>query len=290
MTRLGAAVLGLLSAGFSMNLDAVSSRIPRGLPLRSAAAVVKDEQTGELLLAKKADVAMPIASITKLMTAMVLLDRRLDLDETIAIEPGDRDTLRHSSSHLPIGARLTRREALILALMASENRAAHALGRTFPGGIAALVAAMNEKARALELNATRFVDPTGLSDGNLSTAKDLARLVKEACRYPQICSFSTHPEYTLQFGRRQLRFRNTNALIRNSRWCIGLSKTGYIEEGGRCLVMQSQLGQRSVLIVLLNSSGKRTHFADAVRIRQWMERSATPRGNAGADRRNDGCR
>jgi D-alanyl-D-alanine endopeptidase (penicillin-binding protein 7) len=277
MTRLGAAVLGLLFAGFSMNLHAVSSRIPRSLRLRSAAAVVQDEQTGELLLVKKADVAMPIASITKLMTALVLLDGNLDMEETITIEQGDLDTLRHSSSRLPVGTRLTRRQALLLVLMASENRAAHALGRTFPGGVVALVTAMNEKARALGLNATRFVDPTGLSGGNLSSAKDLAALVEAACRYPQICAFSTQPECTIQRGRRQLHFMNTNALIRNPRWRIGLSKTGYIEEGGRCLVMQTELGQRSVLIVLLNSSGKHTHFADAIRIKQWIESSPSPR-------------
>ncbi len=277
MTRFGAAVLGLLFACFSMNLHAVSSRIPRSLRLRSAAAVVKDEQTGELLLVKRADVAMPIASITKLMTAMALLDGKLDMDETITIEEGDKDTLRHSISHLPVGTRLTRRQALLVVLMASENRAAHALGRTYPGGIAALVAAMNEKARVLGLNETKFVDPTGLSDRNLSSAKDLIRLVEEACRYPQICAFSTQPEYRIQRGRRQLYFVNTNALIRNPRWRIGLSKTGYIEEGGRCLVMQTQLEQRSVLIVLLNSSGKHTHFADATRIKQWIESTATPR-------------
>ncbi len=278
MTRFGVAVLGLLFTGFSMNFAAVSSRIPRSLRLRSAAAVVQDERTGELLLVKKADVAMPIASITKLMTAMVLLDGKLDLDETITIEQGDKDTLRHSSSHLPVGTRLTRRQALLVALMASENRAAHALGRTFRGGVAALVTAMNEKARALELHDTRFADPTGLSDGNRSSAKDLTRLVEEACRYPRICAFSTQPECTIQRGKRQLYFKNTNVLIRNPGWCIGLSKTGYIEEGGRCLVMQTQLGQRSVLIVLLNASGKRTHFADAIRIKQWIERFSSPRG------------
>jgi D-alanyl-D-alanine endopeptidase (penicillin-binding protein 7) len=275
MTRFGAAVLALMFAGFSMNLHAVSNRIPRSLRLRSAAAAVQDEQTGELLLVKKADVAMPIASITKLMTAMVLLDGKLDMEETITIEREDKDTLRHSISRLPVGTRLTRRQALLVALMASENRAAHALGRTFPGGLAALVAAMNEKARVLGLNETRFLDPTGLSDGNLSSANDLIRLVEAACRYPEICAFSTQPECTIQRGRRRLHFTNTNALIRNPRWRIGLSKTGYIEEGGRCLVMQTQLGQRSVLIVLLNSSGKRAHFADAIRIKQWIERSAS---------------
>ncbi len=280
MTRFGAAVLALLFAGSSMDLNAGPSRIPRSLRLLSAAAVVQDEHTGELLLVKNAAVAMPIASITKLMTAIVILDARLDMEEAITIEEGDKDTLRHSRSHLPVGTRLARREALLLGLMASENRAAHALGRTFPGGVAAVVAAMNERARVLGLNDTRFVDPTGLSGGNVSSAKDLIRLVEAASRYPQICAFSTQPEFKIQRGRRQLRFVNTNALIRNRYWHIGLSKTGYIQEGGRCLVMQTQLGQRSLLIVLLNSSGKNTQFADAIRIKQWVEGSTSRKGGS----------
>ncbi len=280
MTRFGAAVLALLFAGSSMDLNAGPSRIPRSLRLLSAAAVVQDEHTGELLLVKNAAVAMPIASITKLMTAIVILDARLDMEEAITIEEGDKDTLRHSRSHLPVGTRLARREALLLGLMASENRAAHALGRTFPGGVAAVVAAMNERARVLGLNDTRFVDPTGLSGGNVSSAKDLIRLVEAASRYPQICAFSTQPECKIQRGRRQLRFVNTNALIRNRYWHIGLSKTGYIQEGGRCLVMQTQLGQRSLLIVLLNSSGKNTQFADAIRIKQWVEGSTSRKGGS----------
>jgi D-alanyl-D-alanine endopeptidase (penicillin-binding protein 7) len=174
---------------------------------------------------------------------------------------------------LPVGTRLTRRDALLLALMASENRAARALGRTFPGGIIALVSAMNEKARVLELSEARFEDPAGLSDGNVSSARDLIRLVDMACRYPLICAYSTQAEMTLQNGRKQLHFVNTNALVRNNRWQIGLSKTGYIEEGGRCLVMQTQLAQRPILIVLLNSTGKNTRLADANRIKQWMEGS-----------------
>ncbi len=170
-SRLGAAAVVLVWFGFWTNLDAASSRTPRGLRLRSAAAVVQDEHTGELLLAKQADVAMPIASITKLMTAMVILDALLDMEEIITIGNQDKDTLRHSISRLPVGTRLTRRQALLLALMASENRAAHALGRTFPGGIDALVGAMNEKSRSLALTGTRFVDPTGLRDENVSSAR-----------------------------------------------------------------------------------------------------------------------
>jgi serine-type D-Ala-D-Ala endopeptidase (penicillin-binding protein 7) len=247
--------------------------------IQSAAAIVQDQRTGQFLLTKQAEIAMPIASITKLMTAMVLLDARLDMESLITIEEADKDTLRHSRSHLPVGARLTRSQALRLALMASENRAAHALARTYPGGIRVFVAAMNEKARSLALADTRFEDPTGLSEGNLSSAHDLSRLVAAACHYPLICSYSTQSEYILQQGQKKRRFVNTNALVRNHRWNIGLSKTGYIEEGGRCLVMQTQLGQRPILIVLLNSSGKNTRIGDAMRIREWIERPAPSRKN-----------
>ena len=281
VVRFGIAFLGLMFFGLSTSLSAVSSRTPRSLQLHSAAVVVQDEHTGELLLVKKANFAMPIASITKLMTAIVVLDRNLDMEETIAIEAVDKDTLRYSHSRLPVGTRLTRRQALLVTLMSSENRAAHALGRTFPGGIAALVAAMNQKARVLGLQETRFVDPTGLSEGNVSSAQDLIFLVEAAGRYPQIRAFSTQREGTISRGRRQLYFTNTNALIRNPGWHIDLSKTGYISEGGRCLVMQTQLGRRSVLIVLLNSSGRYTHFADAIRIKQWVEASDSPRREVG---------
>ncbi len=274
-SRFVVGVLGLLVACASVNLHGgsiPSTPVPK---LRSEAAVVQDQRTGEFLLAKKSSAAMPIASITKLMTAMIVLDAKLDMDEVITIEEADKDILRHSSSRLPVGTQLTRREALLVALMASENRAAHALARTYPGGVSALVSAMNEKARMLGLGETRFDDPTGLSDGNIASAQDLTRLVDTACHYPQICAFTTTREVVLQHGRRQLHFVNTNALIRNPRWQIGLSKTGYIEEGGRCLVMQTLLAQRPVLIVLLNSTGKNTRLADAKRIKDWMEGSGS---------------
>ncbi len=267
------AAAALVLSGFSADLGAASRNVPRVLRLRSAAALVQDEHTGQLLFAKRTDVAMPIASITKLMTAMVVLNAGLDMEQTITIEKADEDTLRHSTSHLPVGTRLTRRQALLLALMASENRAAYALGRTYPGGVSTLVAAMNERARILGLTETKFVDPTGLNDQNVSSAQDLSRLVEAAGRYPQIAAFSTQTECTIQRGRRRLHFVNTNPLVRNPHWQIGLSKTGYIEEGGRCLVMQTRVGQRSLLIVLLNSNGKHSHFEDAVRIRQWLESS-----------------
>lgn len=271
-----AVVLGLSLALLSTNLPAASSGLSRGPQLRSVAAMVQDEQTGETLILKRATLATPIASITKLMTAMVVLDARLDMTESIVILREDVDRLRHSISRLPVDTRLTRSQTMLLALMASENRAAHALGRTYPGGITAAVSAMNKKARDLGLLDTRFVEPTGLSDGNVSSALDLSRLVEMARRYDTISTFTTQRECTIQRGRRQLHFVNTNALIRNPHWRIGLSKTGYIEEGGRCLVMQTQVGSRSVLIVLLNASGKYTHFADAIRIRQWIEASNNP--------------
>jgi serine-type D-Ala-D-Ala endopeptidase (penicillin-binding protein 7) len=270
MFGLGLAVLGIY---FSSLLSLYAGSIPEvhAPQLKSAAVVVKDQGTGECLLVKRADTAMPIASITKLMTAMVVLDAKLDLEETISITEQDKDFLRHSQSKLPVGALMSRRQALLVALMASENRAAHALARTYPGGVSAAVRAMNEKARFLSLKDTRFSDPTGLSDENVSSAYELSRLVDAASHYPLICEFSTQPETILRVGRKQIRFVNTNALVRNRKWNIGLSKTGYIEEGGRCLVMQTRLAQRPILIVLLNSSGKNTRLADANRIKSWLE-------------------
>jgi D-alanyl-D-alanine endopeptidase (penicillin-binding protein 7) len=270
--RFKIASLVVMCVGFSLTLQAGS--IPTGrLPkLHSAAVLVKDQRSGEFLVEKQAEVAMPIASITKLMTAMVILDAHVDMEEMLTIREADKDTLRNSRSHLPIGTRLSRREALLLALMASENRAARALARTFPGGTFAIVRAMNEKAASLGLTETRFEDPAGLSDGNVSSAKDLSRLLERACRYPLICEFSTQEKTTIQRGRKKLRFANTNALIRNPRWQIGLSKTGYIEEAGRCLVMQTELGNRPVLVVLLNSDGNKARLGDANRIKQWLER------------------
>ena len=269
--RFRTVLLGWILLGFSLSLSAGSIPTARLPKLHSAAVLVKDQRSGEFLVSKQADVAMPIASLTKLMTAMVILDAHLDMDKVITIEEADKDRLRNSHSHLYIGTQLTRREALLVALMASENRAARALGRTFPGGVPALVRAMNEKAKALGLNETKFEDPAGLSDGNVSSARNLSRLVETACGYPLIGMYSTQPETTIRTGRKQLRFVNTNALVRNPRWHIGLSKTGYIEESGRCLVMQTQLAQRPVLMVLLNSTGKNTRLGDANRIRQWLE-------------------
>jgi D-alanyl-D-alanine endopeptidase (penicillin-binding protein 7) len=233
--------------------------------------LVEDQRTGEFLVQKHAATVVPIASITKLMTAMVVLDAQMNLKESLVVTSDDVDMLRHSRSRLPVGASITREEALLLALMASENRAAHILGRTYPGGLGAFVVAMNAKAQSLGLSETRFDDPTGLSSGNVSSARNLARMVNAAYNYRLIREFTTCEEATVHTGRRTLTFHNTNRLVRSPRWQIGLSKTGFIDEAGRCLVMQAQVAQRPVLIVLLDAQGKLTRLGDANRIKQWME-------------------
>jgi D-alanyl-D-alanine endopeptidase (penicillin-binding protein 7) len=258
----------------SLSLAARESQVP--LALKSASALVLDQSSGQALMEKQASVAVPIASLTKLMTAMVLLDAHLDPQEVLTITRDDMDFLRHSRSRLPVGSRLPREQVLLLALLASENRAAHALGRTFPGGLQAFVGAMNAKAAALGLQNSRFEDPTGLSSGNVASAWDLARILDAAYAYPEIRDFSTRGETTIRVGRRSIQFPNTNALVRNPRWNIGLSKTGYIEEAGRCLVMQAMLAHRPVFIILLDSWGKYTRLGDANRIRKWLETSLAP--------------
>lgn len=244
----------------------------RKLLLRSAAAIVADQQTGEFLIQKQATAVLPIASITKLMTAMVVLDAAIDLEESLTIEQGDMFGLRRRArSLLPLGTELTRREALLLALMASDNRCARALGRTFPGGLDACISAMNAKAQSLGLIETHFEDTTGLSSGNVSSARDLVRLVDTAYHYSIIREFTTCKKAVIPSGRRVLKFHNTNRLVQNSRWQIGLSKTGFIGAAGRCLVMQAHVAQRSLIIVLLDSQGKLTRIGDANRIKYWLE-------------------
>lgn len=242
------------------------------LLLQSRAAIVMNAETGELLYSKNADRTMPIASITKLMTAMVVLDAHLPLEETITITAADVDTLRHSSSRLPVGTELTRGEAMLLALMSSENRAAAALARTYPGGTEAAVAAMNRKAHELGMTHTRFMDGTGLHGGNSSSPADLVHLVKASRSYPEIHHYSTTTEHTLisQQGR-PIQYRNTNALVQNSTWSIEVSKTGFLSEAGRCLVMQARINAQPVVIVLMDSNGSVTRTGDANRIKQWLE-------------------
>jgi D-alanyl-D-alanine endopeptidase (penicillin-binding protein 7) len=262
--------MGWFVAGF-VGLYAAPAPSPARLSLKSSSALVLDQNTGLALLEKQAGASVPIASLTKLMTAMVLLDAHLDPTELLTITNDDKDSLRHSKSRLPVGTRLPREQALLLALLASENRAAHALGRTFPGGLPAFVQAMNAKAKELGLTGTKFNDPTGLSSNNVATAWDLARIVQAAYTYPEIRDFTTRPATTLQAGRHSIQFPNTNALVRNPRWNIGLSKTGYIEEAGRCLVMQAMMANRPVFVILLDSWGKYTRLGDANRIKKWME-------------------
>jgi D-alanyl-D-alanine endopeptidase (penicillin-binding protein 7) len=243
--------------------------------LHSSSVLVMDPASGQTLYSKNADHVAPIALITKLMTAMVVLDAKLPLDDPIEIGTEDIDLLKNTKSRLPIGSHFRRDDLLRLALMASDNRAASALGRSYPGGITAFVAAMNAKALTLGLTQTHYVDSSGLSPANVSSPQDLARLVAAAAKYPLISEYSTtgSVNVTLPNSTRKLNFVNTNALVRSSDWEIGLSKTGYINEAGKCLVMQAQIGNQPVVIVLLDSWGRLTRVGDANRIRKWLERN-----------------
>jgi D-alanyl-D-alanine endopeptidase (penicillin-binding protein 7) len=240
--------------------------------LASNIALIYDEQSQRPLYDKKANVVTPIASITKLMTAMVVLDAAQPLEELVSVGIDDLDTLKGTRSRLRIGMSFPRSEMLKLALMASENRAASALARNYPGGMAAAVAAMNAKAQTLGMSNTRFYDPTGLNSDNVSTAHDLVKLVDAARNYSLIHQYTTADSHSVDgWNGRELRFNNTNPLVKNASWEIGVSKTGYINEAGRCLVMEATINRRPVIIVLLDSVGKRTRIGDANRIKKWME-------------------
>jgi D-alanyl-D-alanine endopeptidase (penicillin-binding protein 7) len=239
--------------------------------LRSASALVIDETHSSVLYSRNAGVAAPIASITKLLTALVIADAKLPLDEPIQVTQEDRHLHKGSFSRLAIGTTLSRGDLIHLALMASENRAAHALGRTYPGGLGAFVVAMNAKAKAIGMTSAHFVDPTGLSEENVASPEDLAKLVMAASRDPTIREYSTDRRYAVAVGRRKVEFHNTNSLVGNPTWDIVVQKTGYISEAGKCLVMQAIIDDRTVVMVLLNSYGRYTRTADAVRIRRWME-------------------
>ena len=242
--------------------------------LHSSIALIYDEQGQRALYTKNAETVAPIASISKLMTAMVVLDAQLPMDENIRISPQDVDTLKGTHSRMRPGMTLTRGELLQLALMASENRAAAALARTYPGGTEAALVKMNAKARELGMKDTRFLDPTGLNSGNVSTAQDLVKMVMAAQNYDAIHKATTSSSHLAEpAGFRPLMYRNTNPLVRNASWDIGISKTGYINEAGRCLVMKVNIKQRPVVIVLLDSWGKSTRIGDANRIKKWIERS-----------------
>src|SRR5881394_441587 len=252
-----------LTIGFA---QAGEAKVHKTVYLRSSSALVLDADTGEIVIDKNADAVTPIASITKLMTAMVVLDRGLDID-----------SLKGTRSRLRPGNVLTRRELLLLALMASENRAAAALGRTYPGGIEPFVAAMNAKAAALDMKDSRFVDSTGLSPHNVSSARDLVKLVRAAHEYALIREFSTTDRASVRVSDRgrPLNFHNTNGLVRAHHWEVGLSKTGYISEAGRCLVMRVKLASKDLIVVLLDSWGKQSRIGDANRIKKWVETTAS---------------
>jgi D-alanyl-D-alanine endopeptidase (penicillin-binding protein 7) len=240
------------------------------LDLKSSVALVMDQDTNEVLLSKNPQAVLPIASITKLMTALVVVEAGQDMDEMLTISEEDRDTEKGTGSRLAIGSSLSRGEMMHLALMASENRAANALGRHYPGGLSAFVAAMNAKAQLLGMSDTHYVEPTGLSSRNQSSAKDLAALVKVAHEYPVLRELSTSKAHSVTVGRRQMAFHSTNGLVRSGAWDIGLQKTGFISEAGRCLVMQAELAGRKLIMVFLDSAGKYSRIGDAERVRKWV--------------------
>jgi len=255
------------------------------LDLKSAVALVVDRETDEVLFSKNPEAVLPIASITKLMTALVVVQSGEPLEALLTVTPDDLRATAGSNSRrqLAPGTQLTRGEMLRLALMASENRAAHVLGRSHPGGVSAFVEAMNAKARLLGMHDTRYVEPTGLSSDNRSSAQDLARLVRAASEHPIIREYSTTSDAVVASGRRQVQFRNTNGLVHNPEWAIDVQKTGYIAAAGRCVVLQAQLAGRRLIMVLLDSAGRYSRIGDAERLRHWLfDRPSGPRLRAGA--------
>ena len=254
------------------------------LELKSSVALVVDQDTHEVLFSKNDHAVLPIASLTKLMTGLLISEAKLPNEELITITQDDVDTEKRSSSRLTVGTTLTRGELLHLALMSSENRAAHALGRTYPGGLSTFVSIMNAKARMLGMKDTRYVEPTGLSSRNQSSAQDLALLVNAAYADATVRSLSTSPEYQVEVGRRTLQFNTTNRLVKSPDWEIGVQKTGYISEAGQCLVMQAKVAGRKLIMVFLDSAGKFSRIADAERVRRWVEATHAVPGSPAASR------
>ena len=244
------------------------------LQLQSSVALVLDQDTNQILLSKNDQAVLHIASLTKLMTGLLVSEAKLPMDQPITITPEDVDTLKHSRSRLAVGTTLTRGEMLHLALMSSENRAAHALARTYPGGLDHFVALMNEHAAAFGMKDTHYVEPTGLSSDNRSSASDLAKLVAVAAQDPLLRQLTTSPGYEVAVGRRTLQYNNTNRLVKNPQWDIGLQKTGFINEAGDCLVMQTRIAGRQLIMVFLDSANKFSRIADAERVRRWVEARA----------------
>ena len=276
----GAMFALLLVTGFAAN--AAGSKAGTGPGIKSAAALVVDANNGEVIFEHDAGVVTPIASITKLMTALVVLDGQQPLDEVIKITADDRWKGKGAFSHIPVGAKLTRGDLLRLALMASENLAARSLGRNYPGGLTAFVRTMNAKAKALGMTKTRFDDPSGLSSLNVSNARDLVKLVNAVSRDSRIQEFSTLRSYEVRLGKKAFVYRNTNLLIGREDWTILVQKTGFTNDAGQCLVMETMIEERPVVMVFLNSFGKLTRTADARRMRKWMEAQSAPVVSVGA--------
>ena len=266
------AVPPVLSAGELAGLNLTRD----SLALKSNVAFVLDQSNSKVLFEKNSNVALPIASITKLMTGLVVVESNQDMDELLEITTEDIDTEKNSRSRLRIGAKMTRSNMLHIALMSSENRAASALGRNYPGGLPAFVAAMNAKAKALGMHDTHYVDSSGLSADNVASARDLAKLVVVAYQHPLLCQYSTDTKYVVDASGRALQYANSNRLVASPDWEIGLQKTGYISEAGRCLVMQANIEGRSIVMVFLDSRGKFSRLADAGRIRKWVESLKLP--------------
>ncbi len=269
-----------LTVGFAQAADDVIKKVK----LRSASVLVAEADTGEVVFQKNSEAIVPIASITKLMTAIVTMDRvqagGLDMDQRVVLTKEDVLAIKRTRSRLRTGSTYTRDELMLLSLMASENKASAALARSYPGGMEAFVDAMNRKAAELGMSDSRFVEPTGLSSDNVSSARDLVKLVNAASEYEKIREYSTRSRASVKDRKRTLTFANTNGLVRNAKWDIGLSKTGYISEAGRCLVMRVRLASRDLIVVLLDSWGKQSRIGDANRLKKWLESraSAEPQG------------
>ena len=268
--------MDVVRASFGQKAGLHASSDP--LDLNSSVALVIDQETREVLFRKNDHAVLPIASLTKLMTGLVISEAQLPMAELIAITQADVDTEKGSSSRLAVGTVLSRGDLLHLAMMSSENRAAHALGRSFPGGVETFVSRMNARAKALGMSDTRYVEPTGLSSRNQSSASDLAVLVGAAYKEPALRELSTSHGREIEVGHRTLQYNNTNRLVKSAQWDIGLQKTGYISEAGQCLVMQAQVAGRKLIMVFLDSTGKLSRIADAERVRRWLEKSSGTTG------------
>jgi serine-type D-Ala-D-Ala endopeptidase (penicillin-binding protein 7) len=270
--RAPTALAAMLLTALTLTATAKPTLIPK---LKSSSVLVVDQSDSSVLLSRHSDVPAPIASITKLMTALVVMDAKQPLDEPLEITDAERDLPKAGYSRLTVGTVLTRGDLMHLALMSSENRAAHALGSNYPGGMPAMVRAMNDKAAQLGMSSAHFVDPTGLSSENVASPEDLSKLVIAASRNPIIREYSTDRRYTVRVHRHPVEFHNTDNLVANPAWNIIVQKTGYIAEAGKCLVMEAVIEGRNVVIVLLDSFGKYTRVADAKRVKSWVEASAT---------------